>query len=304
MSILYQDCQMNSIVTAKALSAKKKFAGRQWFYDFRELTQRIDEQNAQKIADSLSVRYSKLTKFWDKEKNSEWMCRIYLSAKMVMNATIQINSMEFAKEHNIRITTPYLTYYSLLSLLRGIVYTLPEVEWENGKLIEISHHKAINLAFDHLSAFNKDLSEEFKNITLTAKAYRELISYRSPTSGDSIIESISIEAIATLLAEVAQFNSEILESSIIKKADGASFQFLSKYIKELSGITIEGINFFDQEDAYRLNYLRRKYPLPPNVLHVMTEGHVEDFFGAWLPSEEIEGAFDPDENWGVIFDIP
>jgi hypothetical protein len=106
------------------------------------------------------------------------------------------------------------------------------------------------------------------------------------------------------MAEVAQFNSEILESSIIKKADNSSFEFLHKYIEDLSSITIEDVEFFDREDAYRLDYLRRKYPRPPNVLHIMTQGHVEDFFGAWLPKDEIEGAFDPDENWGVIFDIP
>lgn len=296
---------MNSIVTAKALAAKNSFAGREWFYDFRELTHRFEEASAKKVADSLSARYSKLTKSWDKEKNSEWLCRIYLSAKMVMTATLQINSMEHAEEKNIRITSPYLTYYSLLALIRGVVYTLPEVEWEGGRLVEISHHKAINLAFDHLAAFDKSLAEQLKAITLKAKAFRELISYRSPTSGDSIIESISnIEMIAILLAEVAQFNSEILESSIAKKADISSFEFLHQYISDLSSITVEGIDFFDREDAYRLDYLRRKYPLPPNILHIMTEGHVEDFFGAWLSKEETEDAFDPDKKWGVIFDIP
>lgn len=298
------DCQMNSIITAKALSTKKRFADRQWFYDFRELTRSTDEKNAKKIASSLSNRYSKLTKDWDDKKNSEWLCRIYFSAKMIMTATLQINSMQYAKEHNIRITTSYLTYYSLLALLRGIVYTLPEEEWNDGKLIEISHNKAIDLAFNHLDKFNKELSKEFKKITQTAKAYRELISYRSPTSGDHIIESISIRKIATLLAEVAQFNSEILESSIIKHTNGASFDFLYNYMKKLFKINIGGINFVDKEDDYRLDYLRRKYPLPPNILHIMTEGHVEDFFGAWLPSEEIKGAFDPDKNWGIIFDIP
>ena len=153
---------MNSIVTDKALSTKKRFAGRQWFYDFRELTQSTDEKKLKKIANSLSNRYSKLTKSWDDEKNSEWLCRIYFSAKMIMTATLQINSMQYAKKHNIRITNTYLTYYSLLDLLRGIVYTLPEEEWNDGNLIEISHNKAIELAFEHLNNFNKDLSDELK----------------------------------------------------------------------------------------------------------------------------------------------
>ncbi|MED5612710.1 hypothetical protein [Janthinobacterium sp. P210005] len=296
---------MNSIVTAKALAEKRKFAEREWFYDFRELTHKIKDTEAKKVADSLSARYSKITKSWSKESNSEWLCRIYLSAKMVMTATLQINSIEYAEERNIRITSPYLTYYSLLALLRGIVYTLPEVMWDDGKLVEISHHKAINLAFDHIAAFNKILAQDLKTTTLTSKAYRELISYRSPTSGDSIIESIgNLKSIATLLAEVAQFNSEILESSIIKNAENSSFEFLHKYIDDLSSVTVEGIEFFDREDAYRLDYLRRKYPLAPNLLHIMTEGHTEDFFGAWLSKGRIEDTFNPDKNWNVIFDIP
>lgn len=295
---------MNSIVTTKQCATKKEYAGRQWFYDFRELTRSVDEQNTKKIANTISNRYSKISKLWDNEKNSEWICRIYLSAKMVMTATMQINSMEHAEKYNIRITTPYLTYYSLLALLRGIVYTLPEVEWDNGKLIEISHHKAINLAFDHISIFNKNLSDKLKNITLKSKAYRELISYRSPTSGDLLTKPIDIKKTATLLAEIAQFNSEILESSILKNANDSSFEFLFNYITVLSLVTLEGNDFFDSEDVYRLNYLRLKYSRPPNILHIMTEGHVEDFFGAWSPKDKVEGAFDPDKNWGIIFDIP
>lgn len=296
---------MNSIITAKALASKKSFAGREWFYDFRVVTCQLEESEVKKVAQSLSVRYSSITKSWDKEKNSEWLCRVYLSAKMVMTATLQMNALDYANDKNLRLVSPYLTYYSLLALLRAIVYTLPEVEWNDGGLVEISHSKAINLAIDHVAAFNKKLAEDLKREILEAKAYRELISYRSPTSGDAHIKKIfNLNNRATLLAEIAQFNSEILEASILKKADSKAFEFLHKYVEDLSSVTIEGVNFFDKEDAYRLDYLRRKYPLPPNVLHVMTEGHVEDFFGAWLPEDNDDDAFDPDEKWGLIFDIP
>ena len=36
----------------------------------------------------------------------------------------------------------------------------------------------------------------------------------------------------------------------------------------------------------------------------MTEGHVEDFFGAWSPEDELEGLFDPDIDWQKIFNVP
>ena len=296
---------MNSILTTKFISNKNDFAGRQWFYNFRELPQYVDDVNLQEFIQSLSTRYSKITKLWDKDKNSEWLCRIYLSAKMIMTATLQLTALAYADEKNLRLVSPYLEYYSLLSLLRGIVYTIPEVEWNQGKLVEISHSKAINIECDHVSNFDIELASDLKAKILRAKAFRELISYRAPSSGDANIQSLNdLLVTATLLAEIAQFNSEIIESSIQKKADRQSFEFLNEYILDLTYINIENVNFFDEADHYRLDYLRRKYPVPPNILHIMTEGHVEDFFGAWTTKEEIDDVFDPDKNWQLIFDIP
>jgi hypothetical protein len=307
-ALLRKISEMNSIVTVKLLSSKERYAGRNWFYQFRELHNRFNETKAQDVAQSLSSRYSQITKTWNKEKNSEWLCRTYLAAKMVMAATLQINTLNFSESKNIRLTTPYLTYYSILALLRAIVYTIPEQSWEDGKLTEIPHQKAINVAFDHIALFDRDIASSLKAVTLKAKANRELISYRLPTSGDAIVEKTeNFFSIATLLAEIAQFNSEILEASVEKNAVPSTFEFLDKYIENLTDISIEGVNFFDSEDLYRLDYLSRKFPKPPNILHTMTEGHVEDFFGAWTPKEELEGddgLFDPDENWQIIFDIP
>ncbi|MDP3515611.1 MAG: hypothetical protein Q8S94_00455 [Pseudohongiella sp.] len=296
---------MSSVYVAKALASKYEFAGRTWYYDFRELNNQFDEDNCKKLAENLLNRYSKLTKDWDAEKNSEWLCRTYLSAKMIMTATLQLNAIEYSSEKNLRLVVPYLAYYSLLSLIRAVVYTLPEVPWDNGKLVSISHHKAINLAFDYISHLDRDISEKLKSFCIKVKAFRELISYRSPSSGDENIGSIDeIENVATILCEVAQFNSELLESSILKNAGQETFVFENKFILDLSECEIEGELFFDREDACRLDYLRRKYPVSPNILHTMTEGHVEDFFGAWVSKEDDDEVFDPDNNWQLIFDIP
>ena len=301
-----QVVNMSSVYVTKVLASKEEFAGRSWYYSFRELNSLFGEDECKKVADNLSVRYSKLTKVWDVDKNSEWLCRTYLSAKMIMTATLQLNAIEYSSKKNLRLVVPYLAYYSLLSLVRSVVYTLPEVPWDDGKLISISHHKAINLAFNHISNLDKGVADRFKAFCLKVKAYRELISYRSPSSGDENIGSIAeIESVATILCEVAQFNSEVLEASILKKSDQATFVFAEKYISALSGCKIEGERFFDREDTYRLGYLKRKYPISPNILHIMTEGHVEDFFGAWLPQDdEGDDVFDPDNNWQLIFDIP
>lgn len=270
---------MNSILTAKALAETHQFANRSWFYDFREISKHCAQIQSSGVLAKLEVRYSKLTKQWDPQKNSEWICRIYLSAKMIMSATLQLQALEYSRKKNLRVVTPYLEYYALLSLLRAVVYTLPEVDWKDGELVTISHKKAINLAFDYIADHNRNEAVRLKELTRDLKANRELISYRSPSSGDKdLVAHTEIVSAATLLAEFAQMNSELLERSIHKNADESSFVFLDDYADKLTAIEIENRFFFDDQDYYRLGYLMRKYPLPPNILHTMTEGHVEDFF--------------------------
>ncbi|MFS7307270.1 hypothetical protein [Rahnella inusitata] len=298
---------MNYFTTVKALSERMKFAQRDWFYDFRELGEQISESECLKVANSQAEAYSKITKHWDSERNSEWICRHYLSAKMIMSATLNINTMLYAHAKNIRLTTPYLTYYALLSLLRGIVYTLPSIGWDNGKMITLTHSKIIQFSFEFIGKFNKDVAKNLKDTVIKAKANRELISYKSPTSGDRIIDNDSdIITIATLFSELIQFNSEIMEASIAKNSQNKSVDFLHRYIKQINSLNLGGNIHQDKEDSYRLGYLQRKHPSPPNVQHIMTEGHTEDFFGAWYPEDDSDEKdfFNPDKDWQIIFDIP
>ena len=89
------------------------------------------------------------------------------------------------------------------------------------------------------------------------KAYRELISYKAPSSGDSaVIDEIDIIWLCTLLSEIAQYNSEILETSITKNADRNAFVFNQSYIGELCNHSVDSFEFYDSEDRYRLDYLR------------------------------------------------
>lgn len=298
---------MNSILIAKMVANKNLFAGRHWFYTFRELSTVFEEASCKRNSTKLLDRYSKLTRNWTKETNSEWLCRIYLSAKMVMCATLNLNTLDYAQKKNVRAVESYLAYYSLLSLLRAIVYTLPEIEWDSGKLVKVSHSKAIKQAVAHIATFDKSVANSTSDLVRRLKAERELISYRSPSSGDqSVSHPTNIRSIATLLAEIAQFNSELLEASILKNAPHQAFEFLDEYINELSNVEIDGLVFSDNEDTYRLDYLSRKHPVTPNILNIMTEGHVESYFGAWVSDsdEDRDDTFDPDKNWQLIFDIP
>ncbi|RDL16457.1 hypothetical protein [Serratia fonticola] len=298
---------MNSIYTIKCLTEKQLFASRNWYYHFREVSNFFSDKECTKVANDMANKYSIITKVWSVEKNSEWICRHYLSSKMIMSATLNLNTMLYSKDKNIRLTLPYLKYYTLLSLFRGIVYTLPHVLWDDGGVITLSHKKIIQYVFEYLSKFNKEKALMIKEIILDAKANRELITYRSPTSGDALInDHLDIVEMSALLSDLIQFNTELMESSVIKNSDESALQFMDKYISKVEYIRIGDKVYRDKEDGYRLGYVKRKFPLPVNALHLMTEGHVEDFFGAWwVDPDEIEGeVFDPDDNWSLIFDIP
>ncbi len=107
-----------------------------------------------------------------------------------------------------------------------------------------------------------------------------------------------------LLAEVAQFNSELFEFSMLKHANSDHFCLLSEYAAKIASFEIDGHYFGDNEDAYRLGYLAGKQPYPVNIQHLMKQGHVDDFFGAWVSKEESDELFNPDEMKHIIFDIP
>jgi hypothetical protein len=294
----------NSILTARVLAERHTFASRQWFYEFRELSSTFDETACKRVADRMLQRYALLTKAWTAEANSEWTCRLFMAAKLILVATLQVNSTHFAEDRNLRVVVPYLRYYATLSLLRAICCTLPDLDWDDGNLLRISHSSAIKGSFAHIGKFSKTVAESAETTIRRLKAERELISYRAPSSGDDkVSENNDFLWLCTMLSEIAQFNSELFEASLFKNGEPSSFQLLPEYLNKISGIEIDGHYFGDCEDAYRLGYLARKYPLPANLMHLMTQGHVEDFFGAWYGGDD-KSLFNPDDMQQIIFDIP
>jgi hypothetical protein len=282
-----------------------KYAHREWLYDYREIPSVFEENKCGTVVTNMLTRYSKITKSWSPELNSEWLYRAYLAAKLIMQATLTINSMHYAQEKNLRVVVPYLRYYSALSLIRAIVLMLPEAPWNNGRVITLGHEKVLNIAASHIAEFEPNFSSLVKHNIQTLRDSRELISYRAPSSGDEAIPGVKeFLRMCALLAELAQLDSELMETSIKKNADREAFLALPEYLYELSNVSIGQHTFGDIEDAFRLDYFRRKQPHMLNLRFLMRQDHVDDFFGAWSNPQKIEGAFDPDEMIGVIFDIP
>lgn len=282
-----------------------EFANKKWLYDFSEIPTTLNEASCKKVADRLHARYTKIAKNWSTELNTEWLCRSYLSAKLIMQATLTVNSMEYAKSKNLRVAVPYLRYNSMLSLIRALILTLPQYDWKNGELLEIGHTRAIEQAADYISKFDRNVSEIFLDNALIMKASRELISYRAPSSGDNMLTDIeSFLSLSSLIAELCQFNSELLEASITKHAERSAFSLKIDSLSKLSDIEVGDQVIGDPEDAYRLGYFARKHPGMTNIYSMMREGHVDDYFGAWCSETENLGDFDPDEEKNIMFDIP
>jgi hypothetical protein len=119
-------------------------------------------------------------------------------------------------------------------------------------------------------------------------------------------KNYNLEELLILLAEAAQFNSELLQFSIEKNANPNTFEVLHQHIKDITHVSIEGFEFTDSEDRYRLGYVQRKIKRPYQLSLFMTEGQTEDFIGAWDGDEENGEQFSngSPSNWQAIFDIP
>lgn len=299
------------------MSFKAKFSS----FDYSILTTKFGQANLDAYSNKMLMRFAAQTKNWSKEKNAEWLVRTYLSMKMIFSATIMLNTLKYSSKKNLKIVEPYLIYYSLLSCCRALIFTLPDTSWNNGELATITHSKAINLTIDTINSIDKNASSEIKRLLSLSRSFREMYSYRFPARGLSLIPEtyrIGLEEViqtCALLCEIAQLNSEYLESSVMKNVqydplweedvDETIYKSCFEY-KFDDGEFPDVI--FDEEDWYRFGRMDIKNKLPFSLLNSMSEGMTEDFFNAWSPEDNSDvDSFDisnPCREWGIIFPIP
>lgn len=97
------------------------FANKTWQYQFRELPFVFEKKRLKKMAQKYQEHCAKTIQHWDKEKNSEWTCRFFAAAKLILSATSHINTANAIEDKNLQITSPYLRYYELLSLFAPLL---------------------------------------------------------------------------------------------------------------------------------------------------------------------------------------
>jgi hypothetical protein len=302
----------------KNMSFKAKYSS----FEYSVLTKKIGQANLDVYSNKMLMRFAAQTKKWSKEKNAEWLVRTYLSMKMIFSATIMLNTLKYSNRKNLKIVEPYLIYYSLLSCCRAIVFVLPDVTWNKGELATLTHSKALTLTIDTVKAIDKTASAEINRLLKLSKSFREMYSYHFPAKGLSVIPEkyrIEIDEViqaCTLLSEIAQLNSEFLESSLSKNArydplweedvDEDIFKACFEY-KFNDGGKYDDV-IFDEDDWYRFGRMAIKYKRPFSLLNSMSEGMTEDFFNSWTPeNNDDDDVFDigsPCPEWEIIFPIP
>ena len=277
------------------------------YFEYTYMDIEFDTIQIKKRHESINSKFNETAKSWDKVLNSQWIARDYLAVKMILSSSVLLSSVQFANEKNLRIVEPYLIYYSLLSCSRAVIYTSPFTDWNNGELFTMTHKKTINIVGDIISQYCKSKGEEIKSFIDWAREYREIFSYKFPANGltehhlslDKTIE------VCTLLCEIAQFQSKILENAIDKHVK-SDFQLDWNILGVGYKYGDANFKFIDKEDGYRLDYIYRKQKRPYSLHLTMTEGMVEDFFGAWYPEDDsnLNEVYNPDANWQIIFPVP
>ncbi|WP_145386117.1 RNA-dependent RNA polymerase family protein [Stieleria neptunia] len=166
----------------------------------------------------------------------------------------------------------------------------------------MTHSKMIKAAVVALARFDRKMAIDVEASVLHLKAVREMLSYRAPSSGDQFQKpNFDIIDNCRMFLEIAQLQSELLEASIEKHVSTA-YPLEKGLTDRVCHNVIDGIEFFDSEDSHRISYLARKHPTPTNIMHMLSPGHEEDFYGAWCrdgyDTDSSDDSFDPD--WGRL----
>lgn len=258
------------------------------YFEYNLLYSTFGKNTIESRINNLRPSFVEIAKSFNIKFNTQWIIRTYLASKMILASSVLLTSAQYAKHKNLKIVEPYLLYYPLLSCARSVIFTNPYIEW-NDDLPSMPHSKTINIIGDIVAKYDKKKGEEIKNFIDWAREYREIFSYKFPANGltEHLVKFDQVVTICRLLCELAQLQSAILESSITKHVT-------QKYEIDETEVTRtylygdKNFQFIDAEDGYRLGYIQRKVSRPYSIINTMTEGMVEDFFGAWCSDSDDE----------------
>ncbi len=267
-----------------------EFTGIDSGYDYRQLPLLSTPSEMQRYCSKLRERWAPTAKAWTKSSNSEWMARCYLAVRFMAAATVMVASREFAGAVNLRIVRPYLGYYASLTCARALLLSTPELPWQDGTLLKLTHNKTLNLVHDKVCQLSPTWGAELKDVLGHLRDVRETFSYRFPiaAAAGKYDEPANDELVRTLrgLCELAQIHSECMQASLEKHGASTFREYDARTEDLVCDNEIAGIRVTDRDDKYRFGWLFRKIGRPANFFHTVSNGLVDDLFGGWEPADE------------------
>lgn len=275
-------------------------------YDYQAITELYDLKDIEAYCRDSRSRFANIAKSFNDELNTEWLIRAYLSLKYILAATVLISSAKHAESQNIKVTVPYLKYYTLFNCCRALNLTFPDYVWRGPGSIEASHGKVVNFAANALRRIDLNSEKRWGDFVRKARDHRELFSYSFPALGRFLIKEkeqplADVAQAAQFFAEMAQLNSECLYSAIKKHSPGPHGLIESEDLWRTMKYQTEDEKFIDDDDWHRIGQAARQNFTPVPLTLLASEGLVEDFFGAWASEDEI--GYNPDDHWGELLDF-
>ncbi len=248
---------------------------------------------------SMRQKAASLAKSWSQDLSTEWISRSFLAVKMILAAQLLLNAAYYAARKNLFVTQPYLIYYALLNSCRAVLFTDLHTDWRQGSLRTISHDKIRTMTVSSLRRLSRTKAEEIDSFILRAKKHRELLSYSFPATGlREIRKDVDMDKaadVAALLCEIAEANSECLESAW-RKHSNVHFDVAWESLVDICLYDGEPA-FTDDNDLHHASFLKRKVVGPACLCMIMTFGAIDDFQIAWCANSDFNSEnddFDPD----------
>jgi len=279
--------------------------GSDYCYAYKALPLAADLSMIQAYCAVQRSKFAPIAKAFDAEANSRWVLRHYLAIKFATAANMLAGSAAYAHDHNLMLGVPYFNYYAVLNACRAYLMTSPDVVWNGGKTVEMTHQNIINRTADYMRALDPARRQSWQMQLETLRQHRELFSYRFPLSGPGLTQNRALDheaaaEFASLIAELASLNSECFEATL-RKHGRMDLPVLEIQDHEwASAYELAGASMPDFDDLYRFDKYVRGWKTV-STLEVMTsDGLVDDIYGNWTDPDDQPGAFDPDRTHSII----
>jgi hypothetical protein len=280
-------------------------------FPYREIPRSVAERTINRYKARIREQFARLAKRWTADLNSEWTIRLYLSGKLMLASALLLASAKYARNRDLMVAVPYLTYYGLFTAGRANILTLPTQKWRDSALYTLSHEKVTNVLTDGLSSLDPKIAGQVNRTLVAARTSRELFSYRFPAQGPAAlpltrrVNMLRAVRITTILCELAQLHSEALDASL-QKHDTAKVGYSPEVLRQaMIHAGRNGYTLIDKEDNYRIGQLVRNEARPRHLWGYIREGFVEDFLGAWLEHKRPRtGDFDGGDTRSIVYPFP